>query len=166
MAKARGATVFATAGTLEKAALAREAGADHVILYTEKDFAAEVESIAGPHALDVVYDGVGAATFEKGLDLLRPRGLMVTYGNSSGPVEGFSPLMLSRKGSLFLTRPTIGDYLQTRAELLSRSADLFDWVLDGSLHVRIGAEFALEDAADAHRALESRATTGKVLILP
>ena len=166
VAKMRGAEVFTTVGSEEKAELSRGAGADHVILYEETDFKEEVEKIAGANAIDVVYDGVGAATFTKGLDLLRPRGLMVIFGSASGLAPDVSPLVLMAKGSLFVTRPTMGDYLLTREELLSRTTDLFDWVLKGKLDVRIGAEFALADAADAHRALEGRKTTGKVLIRP
>jgi NADPH2:quinone reductase len=166
IAKLRGAEVFTTVGSEEKAGLSRKAGADHVIIYTETDFLDAVVSIAGPKAIDVVYDGVGAATFMKGLDLLRPRGLMVTFGNSSGPVSPISPLILSQKGSLFLTRPTMAHHLQTRDELLSRCADLFTWIREGRLDVRVGAEFPLAQAADAHRALEGRQTTGKVLLRP
>lgn len=166
IARMRGALVITTVGSEEKAELSRQAGADHVIVYTETDFGEAVEDLVGPHALDVVFDGVGAATFDRGLDLLRPRGLMVTFGNASGPVPEFSPLVLSRKGSLFVTRPTMAHYIQTRDELLARTGDLFAWIEDGSLQVRIGAEYPLNDAADAHRALEGRQTTGKVLLRP
>jgi NADPH2:quinone reductase len=137
-----------------------------VIVYTENDFQQEVEDVAGPKALDVVYDGVGAATFMKGLELLRPRGLMATFGNASGPAPEISPLLLMQKGSLYLTRPTMAHYLQSREELLSRAADLFAWIGAGELEVRIGAEFPLAESVEAHRALEARKTTGKVLILP
>ncbi|MGH8914167.1 MAG: quinone oxidoreductase family protein [Acidimicrobiia bacterium] len=166
MAKHRGAEVLTTVGTTEKAELSRKAGADHVIVYTETDFGESVEAIAGPKALDVVYDGVGADTFMKGLDLLRPRGLMATFGNASGPVPEISPLLLSQKGSLFLTRPTMAHYIQTKAELLSRCADLFAWIRSGSLEVRIHAEYPLAEVGRAHRALEERQTTGKILIRP
>ena len=166
IAKMAGAEVFTTVGSKEKAELSTGAGADHVILYNETDFKEEVEEIAGPGAIDVVYDGVGAATFLKGLDLLRARGMLVTFGNASGPPPEISPLILAGKGSLFLTRPTMAHYTATRQELLSRTTDLFDWVSEGRLDVRIGAEFALADAAEAHRALEGRSTTGKVLIRP
>ncbi len=166
IAKKMGATVFATVGTEEKAVLAREAGADHVIEYTREDFQTVIERIIGAKEIDVVYDGVGAATFEKGLDLLRPRGMMVTFGNASGPPPEISPLTLSQKGSLFLTRPTLLHYISTPDELVRRVTQLFAWVRDGSLQVRIGAEFSLDQAADAHRALEGRSTTGKVLIRP
>ncbi len=166
IAKKMGATVFATVGTEEKAVLAREAGADHVIEYTREDFQTAIEEIIGAKEIDVVYDGVGAATFEKGLDLLRPRGMMVTFGNASGPPPDVSPLTLSQKGSLFLTRPTLLHHISTPDELMRRVTQLFAWVRDGSLQVRIGAEFSLDQAADAHRALEGRSTTGKVLIRP
>jgi NADPH2:quinone reductase len=166
IAKMLGAEVITTVGTEAKAELSRVAGADHVIVYTDTDFEEEVESIAGTNALDVVYDGVGVTTFMKGLDLLRPRGMMVTFGNASGPPPEISPLLLMQKGSLFLTRPTMFHYMSEREELLSRVDDVFGWILGGKLDVRIGAEFALAEAAKAHRALEGRATTGKVLIRP
>jgi NADPH2:quinone reductase len=166
VAKRLGATVFATAGGPEKVELARRAGADHVIDYREDDFKAAVETIAGPHAIDVVYDGVGAATFDGGLELLRPRGMMVAFGNASGPPAPLDVLRLSRGGSLFLTRPTMGHYIAGREELTRRTTDLFDWIAAGELDVRIGARFPLDQAADAHRALEGRQTTGKVLIIP
>ncbi len=166
IAKKMGVTVFATVGTKEKAVLAREAGADYVIEYTREDFQTVIEEIIGAKEIDVVYDGVGAATFEKGLDLLRPRGMMVTFGNASGPPPEISPLTLSQKGSLFLTRPTLLHYISTPDELVRRVTQLFAWVRHGSLQVRIGAEFSLDQAADAHRALEGRSTTGKVLIRP
>jgi len=166
IAKMRGAEVFTTVGRAEKAYLSREAGSDHVIVYEHADFKEAVEEVAGPRPLDVVYDGVGADTFMNGLDLLRPRGMMVTFGNASGPVPEIAPLLLSQKGSLFLTRPTMAHYLQTRDELLSRCDDLFSWIQSGELVVRIGHEYPLADAAEAHRALEARQTTGKVLLLP
>ncbi len=166
IAKMRGARVITTVGSGDKVAMSREAGADDVIVYTEVDFGVAVEDLLGPHSLDVVYDGVGAATFDQGIDLLRPRGTMVTFGNASGPVPPVSPLTLMQKGSIFLTRPTMGHYLLTRDELLGRVTDLFDWVGSGSLTVQIGARYPLEEAARAHQALESRATTGKVLLIP
>lgn len=166
MAARSGARVITTVGSQEKAELSRQAGAHHVIVYTEEDFKEEVESLLGSHALDVVYDGVGQATFDKGLDLLRPRGLMVTFGNASGPVPEISPLVLSQKGSLFLTRPTLGDYVQTNEELAGRAAEIFSWVAAGELDVTISDRYPLSEAADAHRALEARATTGKVLLIP
>jgi len=166
IAKMKGAEVITTAGTAEKAALSRLAGADHTVIYTETDFKVDIETRYGPNSIDVVYDGVGAATFESSLDLLRSRGMMVTYGNASGPVPPVSPLTLSQKGSLFLTRPTLGSYIATPEELRSRTTDLFDWISNGELNVRIGAEYPLAQAADAHRALEGRQTTGKVLLSP
>jgi NADPH2:quinone reductase len=166
IAKLRGAEVFTTVGTPEKAELSRRAGSHHVIVYTETDFQTAIEEIAGPKAIDVVFDGVGASTFMKGLDLLRPRGMMVTFGNASGPVPEIAPLLLSQKGSLFLTRPTSSHYLRTRDELLDRATDLFAWIETGDLDVRVGGEFPLDRAADAHRALEGRETTGKVLLIP
>jgi NADPH:quinone reductase len=166
MAKKLGAEVFATAGSAEKVAIARGAGADHVVNYRDQDFGAAVEEIAGPHALDVVYDGVGMATFDRGLDLLRPRGTMVTFGNASGPPDPVSPLTLMAKGSLFLTRPTLRDYVATTAELRDRAADVLDWVAAGTLDVRIGGRLPLAEAAEAHRLLESRSTTGKLLLIP
>jgi NADPH2:quinone reductase len=166
VAKRLGATVFATAGGPEKVELARAAGADHVIDYREDDFKAAVEAIAGPHAIDVVYDGVGKATFDGGLELLRPRGMMVAFGNASGPPAPLDVLRLSRGGSLFLTRPTMGHYIAGREELTRRTTHLFEWIAAGELDVRIGARFPLDQAADAHRALEGRQTAGKVLIIP
>lgn len=166
IAKLRGAEVVTTVGTEQKAALSLKAGSDHVIVYTTEDFKEAVESIYGAHALDVVFDGVGASTFERGLDLLRPRGMMVTFGNASGPPPEISPLVLAQKGSLFLTRPTMAHYMQTPEELQERTNDLFSWIREGRLKVRIGAEYPLAEAADAHRALEGRDTTGKVLIRP
>lgn len=166
IARMSDAYVITTVGTREKAELSREAGADEVIVYSEIDFQEAVEDLVGPNEIDVVYDGVGAATFEKGLDLLRPRGTMVTFGNASGPVPEISPLILARKGSIFLTRPTMTHYLESRRELLDRANDLFDWITAGTLDVHIGAEYPLEQAADAHRALEGRQTTGKVLLHP
>ncbi|MFZ0013131.1 MAG: quinone oxidoreductase [Acidimicrobiia bacterium] len=166
IAAMKGAHVITTVGTHQKAEMSRGAGADDVIVYTDTDFKAAVQDLVGVKALDVVYDGVGKATFHDSIDLLRPRGLMVTFGNSSGPVPEISPLLLMQKGSLFLTRPTIGDYLQSRDELLGRANDLFTWITDGDLEVTIGARYPLEEAADAHRAMEARETVGKVLIVP
>jgi len=166
MAKNIGAEVFTTVGSAEKAELATGAGADHVILYRDVDFAAEVERIAGPKALAVVYDGVGKVTFEPSLGLLRQRGMMVTFGNSSGPVEPVSPLVLGANGSIFLTRPSLFHYIATPAELLARATDLFDWIAAGKLDVRIGDRLPLREAAEAHRRLEGRQTTGKVLLTP
>ncbi len=166
IAKLRGATVITTVGSAEKAELSRQAGADMVIEYREVDFVEAIAGAYGPRALDVVYDGVGADTFEGGLDLLRPRGTMVTFGNASGVVPPVSPLVLGSKGSLFLTRPSLGHYTATPEELMRRADELFGWAGDGRLTVRIGGRYPLEDAAEAHRRLESRTTTGKLLLLP
>ena len=166
MAKRLGAEVFATAGSDEKIEIARAAGADHVVNYREQEFGSAVEAVAGEHALDVVYDGVGKATFDRGMDLLRPRGTMVTFGNASGPVDPVAPLTLMTKGSLYLTRPTLRHYIATTAELTARASDVLGWVADGSLDVRISERFPLGEAAEAHRRLEGRNTTGKLLLLP
>jgi len=165
IAKHLGAEVFTTVGSPDKAHLASSAGADHVIEYRDYDFAAAVEEIAGPKALDVVYDGVGQAVFLASLGLLRRRGTMITFGNASGAVEPIAPLRLSQ-GSLFLTRPTLADYVAARAELERRAGDLFTWIADGWLDVRIGTRLPLVQAADAHRLLEGRQTTGKLLLIP
>ncbi len=161
-----GARVIGTAGTEEKARLARGAGASDVILYTEVDFVAETKRLTGGAGVQVVYDSVGRTTFLKGLDCLVPRGLMVLYGQSSGPVEPLPPQVLNQKGSLYLTRPTLAHYVAATTELHRRTEELLGWVQDGSLKVRIGQEFPLEGAADAHQALEGRRTTGKVLLIP
>jgi NADPH2:quinone reductase len=166
LAKRAGAEVFTTVGSPEKAALAREAGADHVIDYRTTDFVAAVDAIAGADRMHVVYDGVGRDTFPGSLSVLGRRGTMVTFGNASGPVDPISPLELMRRGSLYLTRPTLSDYVASRAEALARARDLFRWIASGDLTVRIGLELPLEQAADAHRALEGRRTTGKVLLIP
>jgi NADPH2:quinone reductase len=166
MAKRRGARVIGTVSSEAKAALAREAGADEVILYTQADFETEVKRLTGGAGVAVVYDSVGRTTFAKGLNCLARRGMMVLYGQSSGPVEPFDPQLLNQKGSLFLTRPTIGHYTATRAELLERAGEVLQRVADGTLTVRIGREFPLAQAADAHRELEARRTTGKVLLIP
>lgn len=166
IAKLYGAEVITTVGTDQKARLSIDAGADHVVVYTRENFKDAIETAYGPHPLDVVYDGVGAATFDASLDLLRPRGMMITFGNASGPVPEVSPQTLAQKGSLFLTRPTMTNHLQTREELLGRANALFDWIAGGHLDVRISAEYPLRQASDAHRALEGRETTGKVLIRP
>ena len=166
IAKKRGAEVFTTVGTPAKAELAAGAGADHVIAYRDVDFGDEVEKIAGPRPLDVIYDGVGADTFDRGLSVLSPRGMMVTFGNASGPVEPVLPLKLMQGGSLFLTRPTLGNYIATREDLEARAGDLFDWIGDGSLDVRIGERIPLAEARRAHELLEGRSTTGKVLLVP
>lgn len=166
IARRRGARVIGTVSTEEKAALAREAGAHEVILYTEQDFQVETMKQTGQGGVDVVYDSVGRTTFAKGLECLAPRGMMVLYGQSSGPVEPLDPQILNRKGSLFLTRPSLGHYVATNAELLQRASDVLGWVADGSLKVRIGHEFPLAAAPQAHTELEARRTTGKVLLIP
>lgn len=164
IARRRGATVIGTAGSEEKADLAREAGAAHVVLYSEEDFAPAVRALTDGEGVHVVYDSVGRSTFLRGLTVLKPRGMMVLFGQSSGAVEPFDPQLLNRHGSLFVTRPTLVSYVATRDELLWRAGELFSWMADGTLRVRVGAEFALEELADAHRALEGRRTTGKVLL--
>jgi len=165
-AKLRGARVIGTVSTAAKADLARAIGADEVILYTETDFVAEVRRLTGGAGVDVVYDSVGRTTFAGSLDCLAPRGMLVLYGQSSGPVPPFDLQVLSQKGSLYVTRPKLGDYTRTRAELLERAGDVLGWVADGTLRVRIEHEFPLRDAAEAQRALEGRRTTGKVLLIP
>ena len=166
IAKLRGARVFGTVSTREKAALARDAGADEVIRYTDQDFEAEVKRLTNGAGLQVIYDSVGKTTFDKGLNCLARRGMMVLYGQSSGPVGPFDPQVLSQKGSLFLTRPTVVHYIATRAELLARAGEVLGWLETGRLKVRIDREFPLAEAAEAHRQLESRKTTGKVLLIP
>jgi NADPH2:quinone reductase len=166
VARLRGARVIGTAGTAAKAALAREAGADDVILYTEQDFEAEVKRLTNGRGVDVVYDSVGKDTFAQSLNCLRPRGGLALFGFSSGPVAPFDPAVLGAKGSLFLTRPGLNQYIATRDELLMRTRDLFAWLESGRLKVRIDRELALADAAKAHTELEARRTAGKVLLIP
>lgn len=166
IARKRGARVLATVGTDDKVPLAKAAGAEAVCVYSRENFTEAARAFTGGRGVDVVYDGVGRATFEGSLASLRPRGLLASFGNASGPVPPFSPLVLSQKGSLFLTRPTLAHYTATPAELRARAGDLFAWIADGSLQVRVGATYPLAATAEAHRALESRATTGKVLLLP
>jgi NADPH2:quinone reductase len=166
IAKRAGARVIGTVSTEEKARLAREAGADEIIFYTQTDFAREARRLTGDAGADVVYDSVGQTTFEGSLDALRRRGSLVLFGQSSGPVPPFDPQILNRKGSLFLTRPTLAHYTATREELLWRSGELFDWIKNGELRVRIDRTFPLAAAAEAHRYLEGRQTRGKVLLLP
>jgi NADPH:quinone reductase len=165
MAHQRGARVIATVSTEDKARLARDAGADDVIRYTEQDFEAEVKRLTGGAGVHAVYDSVGQTTFEKGLNCLRRRGTMVSFGQSSGNAPAIEPLRLVR-GSLFLTRPTLGDYIVTAHELRQRSADVFRMVERGELRTHIGGVYKLEDAAQAHRDLEARKTTGKLLLIP
>ncbi|MEW5717075.1 MAG: quinone oxidoreductase [Chloroflexota bacterium] len=166
IAKARGARVIGTVSTEDKAMLAKRVGADDVILYTETDFEVVVKQLTDGKGVDVVYDSVGKTTFDKSLNCLRPRGLMVLFGASSGPVPPLDPQVLNAKGSLFLTRPMLAHYTANRAELLQRANDLFEWMRAGKLHIRIDRTFPLAQAADAHRALHSRATKGKILLLP
>jgi len=166
IAKLRGARVFTTVSTAEKAGLSRAAGADATIDYTSQDFEAEARRLTGGRGVDVVYDSVGKTTFEKGLASLAPRGTMVLFGQSSGPVAPLDPQVLSQRGSLFLTRPTLVHYTASREELLARAGDVLGWIRDGRLKLRIEHEFPLSGAADAHRALEGRKTTGKVLLIP
>ena len=166
MAKRIGARVFTTVSTDEKAALSKEAGADEVIRYTSEDFREAVKRLTSGAGVRVVYDSVGRDTFEKSLDCLAPRGMLVLFGQSSGAVPPFDAQVLSAKGSLFLTRPTLGHYVATRDELLTRAKDIFAWIADGTLKMRIGATFPLAEAAKAHAELQGRRTTGKVLLLP
>ncbi len=163
-ASALGATVIGTVSTEEKAELARAHGCAHPILYTKQDFVEEVRKLTAGQKLPVVYDSVGKSTFIQSLDCLRPRGLMVSFGNASGPVDPISPLILSQKGSLFLTRPTLFHYIATRAELEQAAEDLFDMVRSGKVKIEVGQRFALAEAAVAHRALESRRTTGATIL--
>jgi NADPH:quinone reductase len=165
-AKLRGARVLATVSTQEKAALARGAGADEVILYTEQDFETEVKRLTAGAGVQVIYDSVGKTTFEKGLNCLAPRGMMVLFGQSSGPVGPVDPQLLNQKGSLFLTRPTLAHYIADREELLWRAKEVLGWIEAGKLNVRIGHEFPLAGAAAAHEQLAARKTTGKVLLIP
>ena len=166
MAHNLGARVIATVSTEEKARVAREAGADEVILYTQQDFEAETKRLTRNKGVDVVYDSVGKTTFEKGLNILRPRGYMVLYGGSSGAVPPFDLISLSTKGSLFVTRPTLAHYTATREELLMRAAALFELIASGKLKLRIEHTYPLAEAQRAHRELEGRKTTGKLLLLP
>jgi NADPH2:quinone reductase len=165
-AKHLGATVIGTAGGPEKVALARAAGCDHVIDYSTEDFVARVRAITGGKGVPVVYDGVGKTTFEGSLDCLSPRGMMVTFGNASGPVAPISPLLLSQKGSLFLTRPTLASYVATRPEYEAAAAELFDVVAKGAVKISIAQTYPLREAAQAHRDLEARKTTGSTVLLP
>ena len=159
-----GATVIATVGTEAKAERARRSGAREVIIYTRQDFEAEVKRITNGRGVDVVYDAVGRDTFDKSLNCLRPRGYLALFGFSSGPVAPFDPATLGAKGSLFLTRPGLNQYIATREELMMRAQAVFEWVADGTLDVRIDRVVPLADAASAHEALEARRTSGKVLL--
>lgn len=166
IAKQLGATVIGTVSTEAKAKLAKEMGADHLILYTQSDFLAEVKKLTDGRGVNVVYDSVGQTTFDKSLDCLRPRGYLVLFGQSSGPVPPFDPGKLAAKGSLFLTRPSLPHYTLERSELLQRANDVFNWTATGKLKVRIDKTFPLAEVAEAHRQLEGRKTTGKVILLP
>ncbi len=166
IARQRGARVIGTVSTEEKAALAHEAGAEDTILYTKQDFVAEVLRITDGAKVQVVYDSVGATTFLKSMDCLAPRGMLALFGQSSGPVAPIDPGILNPKGSLFLTRPTLAHYVATREELVWRAGEVLGWVRDGSLALRIDREVPLMHTAEAHRALEGRRTTGKVLLVP
>jgi NADPH2:quinone reductase len=166
IAKRLGARVIGTASTDEKEQLARSAGADEVIRYTQVDFEAETRRLTDGVGVSVVYDSVGKDTFDKSLNCLRPRGYLVLFGQSSGRVPPLDPQVLNAKGSLFLTRPTLGHYITTRDELLWRVGDLFRWILDGTLEVRVDKTWPLAEAAEAHRYIEARQTKGKVLLLP
>lgn len=166
MAKRLGLRVLTTVSTEEKAALTREAGADEVIMYTEEDVVERVKSLTNGEKLPVVYDSVGKTTFEQSLASLRPRGTLVLFGGASGAVPPFDLIRLSTMGSLYITRPTLNAYVATRAELESRSSDVFGWVADGLLKLRIAHTYPLSDVAQAHRDLEGRHTTGKLLLLP
>jgi len=165
MAKNIGARVIGTVSTEEKAKLARDAGADDIILYTQSDFEIETRKLTEGHGVDVVYDSVGKTTFEKGLNVLRPCGYMVLFGGSSGAVPPFDLIQLSQKGSLYVTRPTLAHYIATREDLERRSGDVFGMIAAGKLKLRIDHTYPLKDAAQAHRDLESRKTTGKLLLL-
>jgi NADPH2:quinone reductase len=166
MIKRIGARAIGTVSTEAKAELAREAGADEVILYSKQDFEQETRRLTGGRGVQVVYDSVGRDTFLKSLNCLAPRGMLALFGQSSGPVESFDPALLAQKGSLFLTRPSLAHYAATRDELLWRAGDLFNWIKAGELKLRIEKTFPLGDAAEAHRQLEGRKTTGKVLLIP
>ena len=166
MAKMLGATVIGTVSTEEKAALAKGAGADHVILYSKQDFEPEVKRITGGRGVDVVYDGVGATTFDKSLSCLRPRGFMVLFGAASGPVPPLDIQVLNVRGSLFLQRPSLNHHIAAREELLQRAGEVLGWIRDGKVKLRIEHQFPLAQAAEAHKALEGRKTTGKILLIP
>jgi NADPH:quinone reductase len=166
IAKMRGARVITTVSTEEKAKLSREAGADHVVLYTSQDFEQAVAEVTGGKKVQVVYDSVGKTTLEKSLNCLAPRGMLVLFGQSSGAVGSFDPQILAQKGSLFFTRPTLVNYIASREELQQRAGDIVSWIGSGKLRLRTEFEFPLRDATEAHRALEGRRTTGKVLLIP
>lgn len=164
--KMLGATVIGTVSTEEKAALAKGAGADHVILYSQQDFEPEVKRITGGRGVDVVYDGVGATTFDKSLGCLRPRGFMILFGAASGPVPPLDLQILNQRGSLFVQRPSLNHHIAAREELLERAGEVLGWIRDERIKLRVEHQFPLAQAADAHRALEGRKTTGKILLIP
>jgi len=166
MAKNIGARVIGTAGSEEKARLAKDAGADEMIVYTKQDFEAETKRLTGGKGVDVIYDGVGKSSFDQDLNLLRPRGYLVLFGGASGAVPPFDPIKLSQKGSLFLTRPSLMHYVATREELEKRAGDVLGWIAAGKLNLRIEHKYKLADAQQAHRDLEGRKTTGKLLLIP
>ncbi len=166
LGKMLGATVIGTVSTEEKAALAKAAGAEHVILYTKHDFEVEVKRITNSRGVDVVYDGVGATTFDKGLSCLRPRGFMILFGAASGPVPALDLQVLNTRGSLFVQRPSLNHHIATREELVQRAGEVLGWIRDGKLKLRVEHQFPLAQAADAHKALEGRKTTGKILLIP
>ncbi len=166
MAKMRGARVIGTVGTPAKAALAREAGADETILYTKQDFVAEVKRLTEGAGADVVYDSVGKTTWEGSLNCLKPRGYMVSFGNASGAVPDFAPLLLAQKGSLFLTRPNLAHYAANAHEIAARAGDVLGWIRAGKLKLRIERTYPIAQAAQAHRDLESRVTSGKLVLIP
>ena len=166
MAKNIGAQVIGTVGSQDKAKLAHEAGADETIIYTQQDFEAETKRLTDGKGVHVVYDGVGKSTFEKDFNVLRPRGYLVLFGGASGPVPPFDPIILTQKGSLFLTRPSLGHYIATRDELERRATDVLNMISSGKLKLRIAHVYKLQDAQQAHRDLEARKTTGKLLLIP
>lgn len=166
LGKMLGATVIGTVSTEEKAALAKAAGAEHVILYTKQDFEAEVKRITNGRGVDVVYDGVGVTTFDKGLSCLRPRGFMILFGAASGPVPPLDLQVLNTRGSLYVQRPSLNHHIATRAELVQRAGEVLGWIRDGKLKLRVEHQFPLAQAAEAHKALEGRKTTGKILLIP
>ena len=166
IAKMKGAKVIGTVGNEEKAKLAKENGADEVIIYTKEGFEKRVRKITNGSCVDVVYDSVGKTTFEKSLNCLKPRGMLVSFGQSSGAIENFNPAILSQKGSLYLTRPTLSNYCADREELLLRANDIFSWIKNNKLKIRIHKEFRLSEAKEAHKELESRRSSGKILMVP
>jgi NADPH:quinone reductase len=166
MAKMLGATVIGTVSTEEKAALAKGAGADHVILYSKQDFEPEVKRLTGGRGVDVVYDGVGATTFDKSLNCLRPRGFMILFGAASGPVPPLDLQIINVRGSLFVQRPSLNHHIAAREELVQRAGEVLGWIRDGKIKLRVEHQFPLAQAAEAHKALEGRKTTGKILLIP